>query len=136
VTIFLASASDKPAIDLGWVTDPVDAEVAVGAFKHCRKAGVVGSEPSQGRARDGTGPWRHQRHAYSQVRPPNGADHLAREPGVLYAESGRPQCHDSKIRAFGVHELRVVDASAFPFSIPGHPHATVYMLPDDIKRAD
>jgi hypothetical protein len=37
-TIFRASVSDKPVIDLGWVIDPADAEVAVTAFKRCRQA--------------------------------------------------------------------------------------------------
>jgi 5'-oxoaverantin cyclase/versicolorin B synthase len=39
---------------------------------------------------------------------------------------------DSKGRVFGVSGLRVVDASAFPFSIDGQPMGTVYGLAEKI----
>ena len=32
---------------------------------------------------------------------------------------------DSRARVFGVEGLRVVDASSFPFVLPGHPQATI-----------
>lgn len=35
---------------------------------------------------------------------------------------------DSKAKVIGVKALRVVDASAFPVSSPGHPQATVHAL--------
>jgi choline dehydrogenase-like flavoprotein len=45
---------------------------------------------------------------------------------------------DSKARVFGVQGLRVVDASAFPLLVPGHPQSTIYALAekiaDDIMR--
>ena len=41
---------------------------------------------------------------------------------------------DSQARVREVSRLRVVDASSFPFVPPGHPMATVYMLP--LKIAD
>ena len=33
---------------------------------------------------------------------------------------------DSRARVIGVSGLRVVDASAFPFTLPGHPGATIF----------
>ncbi|KAJ6784578.1 hypothetical protein PWT90_09625 [Aphanocladium album] len=39
---------------------------------------------------------------------------------------------DIQARVFGVAELRVVDANAFPLLIPGHPSGTVYALADRI----
>lgn len=45
---------------------------------------------------------------------------------------------DSQARVFGVSGLRVLDMSAAPFTPPGHPQATVYMLAekiaDDIRK--
>jgi choline dehydrogenase len=45
---------------------------------------------------------------------------------------------NSTARVFGVQGLRVVDISAIPISIPGHPSGTVYMfaekIADDIKN--
>ena len=39
---------------------------------------------------------------------------------------------DSRARVFGVQGLRVVDISSFPFLVPGHPQATIYMLAEKI----
>jgi choline dehydrogenase-like flavoprotein len=41
---------------------------------------------------------------------------------------------DSKARVYGVKGLRVVDASAFPVLIPGHPLGTVYALAEKIAH--
>ena len=47
---------------------------------------------------------------------------------------------DPQARVYGVHHLRVVDASAFPFLTPGHPQSGIYMLAekiaDDILRQE
>lgn len=32
---------------------------------------------------------------------------------------------DSRARVYGVQRLRVVDASSFPFLVPGHPQSTI-----------
>ncbi|THZ63827.1 putative choline dehydrogenase [Aureobasidium pullulans] len=41
---------------------------------------------------------------------------------------------DSKARVIGVTGLRVVDASVFPFLVPGQPQATIYMLAEKIAE--
>ena len=41
---------------------------------------------------------------------------------------------DSHARVRGVHNLRVVDASAFPILPPGQPQSTVYMFAEKIAH--
>jgi choline dehydrogenase len=41
---------------------------------------------------------------------------------------------DSKARVFGVQGLRVVDASVFPFSMPGFPTTNVYIIAEKIAQ--
>lgn len=39
---------------------------------------------------------------------------------------------DNKARVYGVQNLRVVDASSFPFLTPGHPISVIYALAEKI----
>ncbi|KAF2853632.1 GMC oxidoreductase [Plenodomus tracheiphilus IPT5] len=141
VTIRSASIADAPVIDLGWLSDPADGEVLVAAFKRVREAWnstalagvVVGPEITPGDAvstdaqildfiRTSAQPiW----HASSTC-----AMGKAGEKGAVV---------DSRARVFGVKGLRVVDSSVIPFSLPGHPQSSVYMLAekiaDDILKA-
>lgn len=136
VTIKSASVADAPVINLNWLSDPADGEVLVAAFKRVRQAwnssaiaGIVaGSEITPGDAvstdaqildfiRSAAQPiW----HASSTC-----AMGKAGDKGAVV---------DSKARVFGVKGLRVVDASAIPFSLPGHPQSSVYMLAEKIAE--
>lgn len=136
VTIGSASISDPPVINLGWLTDDADGEVLVAAFKRIREAWnsdaianiTVGPEIVPGDAvssdadilnfiRGAVQPiW----HASS-----TNAMGKAGEKGAVV---------DSKARVFGVKGLRVVDNSITPFSVPGHPQSSVYMLAEKIAE--
>lgn len=108
VTILSASILDQPIIDLGWLTDPADEEVMVAAFKRVREAwdspALVGII---------AGP---------EIAPGTNINTNADILAVV----------DSQANVFGVQGLRVVDISVFPFSLPGHPQASVYMFAEKI----
>jgi choline dehydrogenase len=136
VTIKSSSILDQPVIDLNWLGDPADGEILVAAFKRVREAWnssaianiVVGPEITPGASvstdaqilefiRTAAQPiW----HATSTC-----AMGKAGQPGAVV---------DSRARVFGVKGLRVVDASAIPFSLPGHPQSSVYMLAEKIAE--
>ncbi|KAH8728277.1 choline dehydrogenase [Phaeosphaeriaceae sp. PMI808] len=136
VTISSKSISDSPIINLGWLTDAADGEVLVAAFKRVREA------------------WNSQAISGIVVGPeivPGGA--VASDADILQyiRNSASPIWHasstcamgkagqkgavvDSKARVFGVKGLRVVDNSVTPFSVPGHPQSTLYMLAEKISE--
>ncbi|KAF2119134.1 hypothetical protein BDV96DRAFT_371312 [Lophiotrema nucula] len=134
VTISSASISDPPVIDLGWLTDEADGEILVAAFKRVREA------------------WNSPAIASITVGPEIvPGDSVTSDSDILsfIRQSAQPIWHasstcamgkrgekgavvDSKARVFGVTGLRVVDNSITPFSVPGHPQSTVYMLAEKI----
>jgi choline dehydrogenase len=140
VTITSPSISDPPAINLGWLIDPADAEVAVAAFKRCRQ--IWNAAPAVSIRVD------------PEIAPgaavSTDADILnyirqnvvpiwhARSACAMGNVRDRNAVVDSAAKVFGVTALRVVDISAFLFAVPGHPQASVYMLAekiaDDIKK--
>jgi choline dehydrogenase len=137
VTINSSTIFDPPVIDLGWLTDAADGEVAVAAFKRCREAWASGAlDPVR------AGP---------EVIP--GAevttdaqilDFIRSSASTVWHASGTCKMGkatdplavvDSHARVLGISGLRVVDASAFPFAVPPNPQGTVYMLAEKIADA-
>ncbi|KAF2447517.1 GMC oxidoreductase [Karstenula rhodostoma CBS 690.94] len=137
VSIRSAKISDPPIIDLGWFSDPADADILVAGIKRLRQ--VWATEPAQNITLG------------AEVRP--GADVGTDAEMLDYIRANAQQiwhpsstCSmgkkgdrnavvDSEARVFGVEKLRVMDFSIVPFSIPGHPQATVYMLAEKIADA-
>jgi choline dehydrogenase len=137
VAISSANVSDAPVIDLGWFSDPADGDVLVAGLKRSRQAWA--SEPAQSISLG------------AEVIP---GDSVATDEQLLEfvkananmiwhpsstcsmgKEGDADAVVDSEARVFGVKGLRVVDISIFPFSLPGHPQASVYMIAEKIADA-
>lgn len=136
ITLSSASMLDPPVIDLGWFSDPADSEVAVAIFKRVRqiwdsdpaKSVKIGSEILPG---------------LSVQTDEEILDYIQQNSAPMWHASatcamGKPSdtnaVVDSKGRVLGVEGLRVVDASIFPFALPGHPQASVYMIAEKIAE--
>ena len=134
VTINSTSAFDPPVIDLGWLSDDADGEVLVAAFKRVREAWN-----SDAIANITMGP---------EILP---GDAVVTDADILsyIKQSAQPIWHasstcamgkvevkgavvDNEAQVIGVKRLRVIDNSITPFSLPGHPQSSMYMLAEKI----
>jgi len=135
VTISSGDMNDPPILNPNWLSDPADQELAVQAFKRSRQIWSVLQQdgitednneylPGFNVTSDADILTFIQKslmtvyHAAGTCKMGNSTDNLA----VV----------DSHARVYGTQNLRVVDASAFPFLPPGHPQSTVYALAEKI----
>ncbi|GKT61683.1 GMC oxidoreductase [Colletotrichum tofieldiae] len=141
VTISSASIDVQPAINLNWLSDPADVELAVAAVKRLRTAWAspfantpgfkAGPEALPGDAvQTDKDILEYVRANAGQVWHPVSTVAMGKEEDV---ESGKAVV-DSNGRVFGVQGLRVADASTFPFALPGHPQSAVYALAEKIAE--
>ena len=125
---------DPPLINPNWLTNTVDIEVAIAAFKRQRelwsllsKYGVaLGEEAVPGPAVQSDADilaWIKQ--VVTPVWHAAGTCKMGKMNDTLAVI-------DSQAKVYGVNKLRVVDASSFPFLPPGHPQSTVYALAEKI----
>lgn len=136
VTISSADPLVAPVIDMGWFTNPADGEVAVAAFKRARQAWTnisaitVGPEILPGEAvQTDAQILTFLRGAATQIWHAGATCAMGKASDVKAVV-------DAKARVLGgVTGLRVVDASALPFMVPGHPQATIYALAEKIADA-
>ncbi|KAJ4384802.1 hypothetical protein N0V86_000405 [Didymella sp. IMI 355093] len=136
VTIKSASVADAPVINLNWLSDPADGEILVAAFKRVREAwrssaiaGVVaGPEITPGEAVS------TDAQILDFIRSAAQPIWHASSTCAMGKFGDKGAVVDAKARVFGVKGLRVVDASAIPFSLPGHPQSTVYALAEKIAE--
>lgn len=138
VTIDSADPSHHPVINVAWLTDPADAEVAVAAFKRLRTIErhlsniTIGPEyfPGYNVSTDAE-ILQFIRESVTTVYHAAGTCKMGK-PGDSMAVV------DARGKVFGVSGLRVVDASIFPLLPPGHPQSTIYALAekiaDDIRQ--
>lgn len=134
ISINSSSMHDAPLINPNWLTAPADIEVVVAAFKRTRDIWAAMSNVTIG---DEYFPGRN-------VSTDAEILQLCRESVImLYHAAGTCAMGkagdvnavvDTKGRVYGVHGLRVVDASIFPLLPPGHPQATVYALAEKVAE--
>ncbi|KAK4152008.1 dehydrogenase pate [Chaetomidium leptoderma] len=120
-TVSLASArmADPPVIDMAWLTDPADGEVAVAALRRAREvwnASVLADVKVGG----------------GEIAPGEGVQSDAEVLG--YIKKACVQIWHASSTVFGIRGLRVVDLSVLPFSPPTHPQGTVYALAEKIAE--
>ncbi|KAI1854094.1 hypothetical protein JX266_001235 [Neoarthrinium moseri] len=123
-----------PAINPMYLTDRADIEVSIGGFKRARefwksqamKDIVIGEEAFPG----------PDIQTDSEIEAAIRKNFQTVYHGACSCAMGRANdtnaVVDSKARVYGVQGLRVVDASAFPLLVPGHPQSTVYALAEKI----
>ncbi|TEA22095.1 Dehydrogenase patE [Colletotrichum sidae] len=141
VTIASAAVTAAPKINLNWLSDPADVELAVAAVKRLRaawdsefantpgfKAGPEGLPGAAVQTDDEI--LEYVRANAGQVWHPVATCAMGKEADV---GAGRAVV-DGAGRVFGVRGLRVADASAFPFALPGHPQSAVYALAEKIAE--
>ena len=132
MTVRSADTRDPPIISPNWMLDIGEQELAVQTFHRVREW-VAASEIMIDEYQPGT-------HVQSDS---DILEWIKNNANLIYHASasckmgaaGDPKAVlDSKARVVGVKNLRVVDASAFPFLPPGHPQSTVYMLAEKIAQ--
>ncbi|KAL8801769.1 MAG: hypothetical protein Q9182_004241 [Xanthomendoza sp. 2 TL-2023] len=132
VTISSAKASDLPLIDPNYLSHPVDVELAITAVRRLREfwaqlEGVtIGQEYLPGPDVNSDEEILHYIKTSLGLAPH--AVGTCRMGKIGDASS----VVDSQGRVLGARNLRVVDASVFPFLPPGHIQSTVYAIAEKI----
>ena len=134
VTIRSGDMTDPPIIDPAWLTHPADQALAVQAFKRTREIWAI---LQQGGLTIGN----ESLPGSNVTSDADILDFIQRSFMTIYHAAGTCKMGksndsnsviDSRARVYGVQNLRVVDASSFPFLTPGHPQSVVYALAEKI----
>lgn len=127
VTLRSASITDKPIVNPNWLATETDAQIAVAAFKRAREAFaseamnpvVIGEEYWPGPH------VQTDEEILDTIRNSMQTVWHAACTCKMGKKDDPMAVVDSQARVFGVNNLRVVDASAFPILPPGHPQSAV-----------
>lgn len=128
--------SNPPIINPNWLDTEVDQKVAVATYKRIREAFqtkamrpvLVGPEYFPGLR------YQSDVEILDLIKKTVMTIFHASCTCKMGVRSDRTAVVDHKARVFGVHGLRVVDASAFPFLPPGHPQSTVCEYRDTLVK--
>lgn len=145
ISINSTDMSVAPIIDVGWLTSPIDVEMAMAAVRRGRdfwatdsiQPIILGEEalPSKNITTDADLEEYVRKgvttvyHASCTCRFPRDCASfvsvLILKTGAMGPSDDPMAVVDSKARVYGVNGLRVVDASSLPFLTPGHPQSVV-----------
>ena len=135
VTISSADMTDPPILNPNWLSDPTDQELAVESFRRSRE---IWSVLERDNITVGTDEYLPGLNVTSDA---DILTYIQKSFMTIYhaaatCKMGRSNDSmaviDSRARVYGTQNLRVVDASSFPFLPPGHPQATIYALAEKI----
>ncbi|CAF9937390.1 MAG: hypothetical protein ALECFALPRED_007237 [Alectoria fallacina] len=136
IDISSVDMSDPPLIDPRWLTDPTDIAVAVAGYKRVRelfateamKKVEIGIEyyPGLNVSTDAE--------ILQIIRESVSTVYHASATCAMGNSTDPKAVIDPSAKVIGVKNLRVVDASSFPFLPPGHPQSTVYALAEKIAH--
>ena len=135
VTISSADMTDPPILNPNWLTDPTDQELAVQSFKRARE---IFSVLAQYNVTVGTAEYLPGLNVTSDadiltfIQNSFMTIYHAAATCKMGSANDSMAVIDSQARVYGTQNLRVVDASSFPFLPPGHPQSTVYALAEKI----
>lgn len=131
VTISSNDTADNPVVSPNYLLDPRDQELAVAAFKRVREIYatdvlqplLIGPEAFPG-ANITT-----DAQILEGIKQSVLTVYHASATNAMGKSTDPNAVVDCEAKVFGVNNLRVVDASAFPFLPPGHPQSTVCKYP-------
>lgn len=127
VTIISNDTKDLPVINPNWLATETDQQVAVAAYKRVRDAFnskamapvVIGEEYNPGSQ------YKTDAQILEVIRNSVMTIFHASCTCKMGARDDSHAVVDSRAKVFGVDGLRVVDVSAFPILVPGHPQSSV-----------
>lgn len=134
VKIQSRSMTEPPLIDPGWLTNATDLDLAVQAFKRQRELWSILVDLGVADENEAFPGSNYTTDAQIQqiIKESMTTVYHASATCKMGRKEDSMAVLDSQARVYGVNQLRVVDASSFPFLPPGHPQALVYALAEKI----
>ena len=134
ISISSSKMSDPPLIDFGWLTNPTDREIAIGAFHRNREIWAALKETTTGPEKVPGPEYQSDEQILEFVQKGLAPVWHASATCKMGRKGDKYAVVNNRAKVFGLRGLRVVDASAFPFLLPGHPQATVYAFAEKIAE--
>lgn len=133
VTISSTNIDDLPLINPNWLATGLDQRLAIAGIRRAREVvaaanGIAVSELAPGANITSDAD------IFAYLQKTTATIHHASCTCKMGMANDTMAVVDSKGKVFGVKGLRVVDASAFPFTPPEHTQSTVYMLAEKIAE--